>query len=111
RCLCRPAVCCVPWKMAIPHPATRVHLLTLTALCPSLVSGERRTGAAQKGNSYTLKLVLTFRANNREKNQIELSSWDEQTDHSQARANRRYPGHQRAVKEDASGQIDRTQLL
>src|SRR5262245_15242713 len=42
--------------MAIPHPATRVHLLTLTALCPSLVSGERGTGAAQKGNSYTLKL-------------------------------------------------------
>jgi hypothetical protein len=42
--------------MALPHPATRVHLLTLTALCPSLVSGERGTGAAQKGNSYTLKL-------------------------------------------------------
>ena len=42
--------------MAIPHPATRVHLLTLTALCPSLVSGERGTGAAQKGNSYTLEL-------------------------------------------------------
>src|SRR5262249_1466658 len=44
-------VCCVPWEMAIPHPATQVHLLTLTALCPCLVSGERRTGAAQKGNS------------------------------------------------------------
>src|SRR6266446_4278963 len=43
--------------MALPHPATRVHLLTLTALCPSLVSGERGTGAAQKGNSYTLKLA------------------------------------------------------
>jgi len=43
--------------MAIPHPATRVHLLTLTALCPSLVSGERGTGAAQKGNSYTLELI------------------------------------------------------
>src|SRR5215510_4004100 len=42
--------------MAIPHPATRVHLLTLTALCPSLISGERGAGAAQKGNSYTLKL-------------------------------------------------------
>src|SRR5215468_2482760 len=42
--------------MAIPHPATRVHLLTLTALCPSLVSGERGTEAAQKGNSYTLKI-------------------------------------------------------
>src|SRR5438309_2306837 len=42
-------------------------------------------------------MTLTFRANNREKNQIELSSWDEQTDHSQARANRRYPGHHRAV--------------
>src|SRR5215217_7626357 len=36
------------------HPG---HLLALTALCPSLVSGERRTGAAQKGNSYTLKLT------------------------------------------------------
>src|SRR5438094_651536 len=55
-------------------------------------------------------LPLTFRANNREKNQIELSSWDEQTDHSQARANRRYPGHHRAVKEDARGQIDRHPL-
>jgi hypothetical protein len=43
--------------VAIPHPATRVHLLALTALCPSLVSGERRTGAAQKGNSYTLQLL------------------------------------------------------
>src|SRR6267378_2031236 len=42
--------------MAIPHPATRVHLLALTALCPALVSGEGDTGAAQKGNSYTLKL-------------------------------------------------------
>src|SRR5204863_167238 len=38
------------------------------------------------------------------------SSWDEQTDHSQARANRRYPGHHRAVKEDARGQIDRHPL-
>src|SRR6266853_6720498 len=43
--------------MALPHPATRVHLLTLTALCPSLVSGERGTGAAQKGNSYPLELI------------------------------------------------------
>ena len=42
--------------MAIPHPATRVHLLTLTALCPALVSGEGDTGAAQKGNSYTLEI-------------------------------------------------------
>src|SRR5712691_9211578 len=42
--------------MAIPHPATRVHLLALTALCPALVSGEGDTGAAQKGNSYTLKV-------------------------------------------------------
>src|SRR5215472_6426637 len=48
----------MPWEMAIPHPATRVHLLTLTALCPSLVSGERGTGAAQKGNSYTLNLIV-----------------------------------------------------
>ena len=48
----------MPWEMAIPHPATRVHLLTLTALCPSLVSGERGTGAAQKGNSYTLNLAV-----------------------------------------------------
>src|SRR5882724_13666133 len=47
--------------MAIPHPATRVHLLPLTALCPSLVSGERRTGAAQKGNSYTLNLAPSGR--------------------------------------------------
>src|SRR6266436_137968 len=48
--------------MAIPHPATRVHLLTLTALCPSLVSGERGTGAAQKGNSYTLELFEAIKA-------------------------------------------------
>src|SRR6266446_2940102 len=45
--------------MALPHPATRVHLLTLTALCPALVSGEGDTGAAQKGNSYTLKFIVT----------------------------------------------------
>jgi hypothetical protein len=44
--------------MAIPHPATRVHLLTLTTLCPSQVSGEGGTGAAQKGNSYTLELSV-----------------------------------------------------
>ena len=43
--------------MAIPHPATRVHLLALTALCPALVSGEGDTGAAQKGNSYTLEVA------------------------------------------------------
>src|SRR5262249_60759723 len=44
--------------MAIPHPATRVHLLTLTALCPSLVSGERGTGAAQKGNSFYVAAIV-----------------------------------------------------
>jgi hypothetical protein len=34
--------------VAIPHPTTRVHLLALTALCPSLVSGERTGGSKKK---------------------------------------------------------------
>jgi len=42
------AVCYVPWEMAIPHPATRVHLLTLHCPVPRLVSGEGDTGQHKK---------------------------------------------------------------
>jgi hypothetical protein len=48
---------------------------------------------------------LTFRANDREKIRIEISSWDEPKDHSNPRTRRRYTGHHRAAQEDARGRI------
>src|SRR5215510_1969664 len=55
-------------------------------------------------------LLLTVRANFREKISIEISSWNERTHHNHPRANRRYPSHHRLSTEDACGRIDRHPL-
>src|SRR5262250_2987589 len=57
-----------------------------------------------------IKLLLTVRANFREKIRIEISSWNERTNHNHPRANRRYPSHHRLSTEDACGRIDRHPL-
>src|SRR4030088_249175 len=51
------------------------------------------------------KLILTFRANFREKIRIALSSWDEHKNHHNPRTSRRPPGHHRAPQENARGRI------
>src|SRR5215813_10515684 len=53
---------------------------------------------------------LTVRANFREEIRIEISSWNERTNHHHPRANRRYSGHHRLSTEDACGRIDRQTL-
>src|SRR5262245_33509525 len=54
--------------------------------------------------------ILTVRANFREKIRIEISSWNERTNHNHPRTNRRYSGHHRLSPEDACGRIDRQTL-
>src|SRR4029450_8730349 len=56
------------------------------------------------------ELYLTVRANFREKRRIEISSWNERTNHNHPRANRRYSGHPRLSTANACGRSDRQTL-
>src|SRR6266568_992507 len=73
---------------------------------PSVKRGLK--GPATISNSHAI--VLTVRANFREKMRIEISSWNERTNYHHPRANRRYSGHPRVSTANACGRIARQTL-